>query len=70
MADFSLGGNFMMTQEKIQHYVDTLKQRHHLLEEQIEEEYKNYSRDEVVEKLKKEKLLIKDKITSFEKDIH
>lgn len=57
----------MMTQDKIDHYVEVLQEKHAALDKQIEENYKNYQDDLELEALKKQKLWVKDLISSLTK---
>lgn len=60
----------MITQGKLEHYVNILKNQHYILEQEIHDGQKNYMPDLELEELKKKRLAIKDAITSIEKDIH
>lgn len=59
----------MMTREKLIHHVEHLKEKHDILDKQIKELYEHHTDDLKVEKLKKEKLKLKDEIEATNKKI-
>ena len=52
----------MMTREKLIHHIESLREKHDLLDKQIQNLYEHHTDDLKVEKLKKEKLKLKDEI--------
>lgn len=50
---------------KITYHVEVLKQRHDELDRQIQEDYKRYVDDMIIERKKKEKLALKDEIEKY-----
>ena len=59
----------MMTREKLIHHVEHLKEKHDKLDKQIKELYEHHTNDLTVEKLKKEKLKLKDEIEQTNRKI-
>jgi hypothetical protein len=57
----------MITREKLIHHMETLRERHDALDRQIKEMYEHHADDLKVEKLKKEKLKLKDEIEQTSK---
>lgn len=55
----------MMTQGKIDHYVELLEEQHRNLDKEIQEKYKQYCPDLEIEEMKMKKLKIKDTITKL-----
>jgi uncharacterized protein YdcH (DUF465 family) len=58
-----------MTREKLIHHAEHLKEKHDALDRQIKELYEHHTDDLKVEKLKKEKLKLKDEIELTNKKI-
>lgn len=52
---------------KLEGHIQSLEEKHKAIDEQIEQAYKYYAPDTVVEDLKKRKLKIKDEIVRCEK---
>ena len=59
----------MITREKLIHHVEHLKEKHDALDKQIKELYEHHTDDLAVEKLKKEKLKLKDEIEATNRKI-
>lgn len=59
----------MSTAEKLMHHWDSLKNKHDKLDKQIKESYNHYDKDELVHKLKVEKLHIKEEMSNIEKQL-
>ena len=59
----------MMTREKLINHVEHLKEKHDKLDKQIKELYEHHTDDLTVEKLKKEKLKLKDEIEQTNRKI-
>jgi uncharacterized protein YdcH (DUF465 family) len=59
----------MMTREKLIHHVEHLKEKHDALDKKIKELYEHHTDDLAVEKLKKEKLKLKDEIEQTNRKI-
>jgi len=58
-----------MDREKIQHHIKHLQKKHDELDRLIQEEFNRYQDDRTVIDLKKEKLILKETIEKFKKDI-
>jgi uncharacterized protein YdcH (DUF465 family) len=58
-----------MNREKLIHHVEHLKEKHDKLDKQIKELYEHHTDDLTVEKLKKEKLKLKDEIEQTNRKI-
>jgi hypothetical protein len=58
-----------MDREKIQHHIKHLQKKHDELDRLIQEEFNRYQDDRAVINLKKEKLILKEEIEKFKKDI-
>lgn len=50
---------------KITYHIEVLKQKHDELDRQIQDDYKNYVDDMIIERKKKEKLALKDEIEKY-----
>jgi hypothetical protein len=59
----------IMDREKIQHHIKHLQKKHDELDQLIQEEFNRYQDDRAVINLKKEKLILKEEIEKFKKDI-
>jgi hypothetical protein len=59
----------IMDREKIQHHIKHLQKKHDELDILIQEEFNRYQDDRAVINLKKEKLILKEEIEKFKKDI-
>jgi hypothetical protein len=59
----------IMDREKIQHHIKHLQKKHDELDRLIQEEFNRYQDDRAVINLKKEKLILKEEIEKFKKDI-
>lgn len=55
----------MITPEKLENYKTSLERDHRILKEKITHGHKHYMSDIEIEQLKKEKLLLKDKIENI-----
>jgi hypothetical protein len=60
----------MITQDKIDHYVELLEAQHRKLDQEIQEKYKQYCPELELEALKKKKLKIKDTINKLQGTSH
>lgn len=58
-----------MNREKLENHIKHLQQKHDDLDQIIQDEYNRYQDDRLVLHLKKQKLLIKDEIEKFKKDL-
>lgn len=58
-----------MNREKIQHHIKHLQEKHDELDRLIQEEFNRYQDDRSVSNLKKEKLVLRDEIEKFKKDL-
>lgn len=58
-----------MNREKLIHHVEHLKEKHDALDAKIKELYEHHTDDLTVEKLKKEKLKLKDEIEQTNRKI-
>lgn len=54
-----------MDTDKVRNHIETLKKKHSILDKEIQEGYKNYINDIMLEKMKKEKLALKDEIEKY-----
>lgn len=63
-------GNQMMTREKLIHHVEHLKEKHDVLDKQIQELYEHHTNDFKVEDLKKKKLKLRDEIEQTNRKIN
>ena len=52
----------MITKEKLEHHMDALQEKHDLLDKEIKDAYMDNVGDVEVEKMKKQKLKLKDEI--------
>jgi uncharacterized protein YdcH (DUF465 family) len=59
----------MITHEKLKHHWDHLRIKHNDLDKKIKEAYDHYDKDEVVHKMKIEKLHIKEEMNRVEKQM-
>lgn len=59
----------MSTLQSLNNRLESLKEKHKELDKQVDIEYNNFTRDEIVEKHKIQKLRLKDEMTSIEKQI-
>lgn len=59
----------MITPEKLQHHIVHLKEKHDLLDKEIQELESHHSNHEKVTELKKEKLHLKDEIEKFKRQL-
>jgi hypothetical protein len=59
----------IMDREKIQHHIKHLQKKHDELDILIQEEFNRYQDDRAVINLKKEKLILKEEIEKFKKDL-
>lgn len=58
-----------MNVQKINHHIESLKNKHEDLEQQIKEAYDHYDPDEKIKQLKIKKLQVKKEIEWLEKEI-
>ena len=66
----AIEGNSMITREKLIHHIEHLKEKHSVLDRQIDEMYKHHTDDLKVEELKKQRLKLKDEIEETNKRIN
>ena len=59
----------MITKEKLEHHMKALQEKHDILDKEIKDAYMDNVSDLIVEKMKKEKLKLKDEIESPKKKI-
>lgn len=59
----------MITKEKLQHHLSHLKEKHDTLDKEIKDAYLDNVSDIEVEKMKKQKLKLKDEMESCKKQI-
>lgn len=59
----------MSSLQSLNNRLESLKEKHKELDKQVDIEYNNFTRDEIVEKHKIQKLRLKDEMTSIEKQI-
>ena len=59
----------MITKEKLEHHIDALQEKHDLLDKEIKDAYMDNVGDVEVEKMKKQKLKLKDEIESCKRKI-
>lgn len=59
----------MSTLQSLNNRLESLKEKHKELDKQVDIEYNNFTRDEIVEKHKIQKLRLKDEMTSIDKQI-
>lgn len=59
----------MSTLQSLNNRLESLKEKHKELDKQVDIEYNNFTRDEIVEKHKIQKLRLKDEMISIEKQI-
>ena len=59
----------MITKEKLQHHQKALQEKHDILDKEIKDAYMDNVGDVVVEKMKKQKLKLRDEIESCKKQI-
>jgi uncharacterized protein YdcH (DUF465 family) len=52
----------MITKEKLEHHMDALQEKHDILDKEIKDAYMDNVGDVEVEKMKKQKLKLKDEI--------
>ena len=60
----------MITKEKLEHHIKHLQEKHILTDKEIKDAYMDNVSDLEVEKLKKQKLKLKDEIESCKKQIN
>lgn len=58
-----------MDKTSLEHHIKHLEQQHRDIDNQINEDYKNYGEDRLVTTLKKKKLHLKDEIEMFRKQL-
>ena len=58
-----------MNKDKVKNHIEHLKQKHYLLELEIEDCYNHFDPDEKVRELKAKKLVLKQEIDRLEKEI-
>lgn len=51
-----------MNEQKILNHINALEEKHQMLHKDIEQAYKKFERDDIVEEMKREKLRLKDEI--------
>lgn len=59
----------MITKEKLEHHMKALQEKHDILDKEIKDAYMDNVGDIEVEKMKKQKLRLKDEIESCKKKI-
>ena len=59
----------MITREKMIHHIESLREKHDELDQQIQELYEHHTADLKVEELKKKKLKLKDEIEQTNRKI-
>ena len=59
----------MITREKLEHHMKALQEKHDILDKEIKDAYMDNVGDVVVEKMKKQKLKLKDEIESCKRKI-
>jgi uncharacterized protein YdcH (DUF465 family) len=59
----------MITKEKLEHHIDALQEKHDILDKEIKDAYMDNVSDMIVEKMKKQKLKLKDEIESCKRKI-
>jgi uncharacterized protein YdcH (DUF465 family) len=59
----------MITKEKLEHHIKALQEKHDILDKEIKDAYMDNVGDVVVEKMKKQKLKMKDEIESCKRKI-
>ena len=59
----------MITREKLEHHMKALQEKHDILDKEIKDAYMDNVGDLEVEKMKKQKLKLKDEIESCKKKI-
>jgi len=59
----------MITKEKLEHHISALQEKHDLLDKEIRDAYMDNVGDVEVEKMKKQKLKLKDEIESCKRKI-
>lgn len=59
----------MITKEKIQNHMKALQEKHDILDKEIKDAYMDNVGDLEIEKMKKQKLRLKDEIESCKKQI-
>jgi uncharacterized protein YdcH (DUF465 family) len=60
----------MITKEKLEHHMKALQEKHDILDKEIKDAYMDNVGDVEVEKMKKQKLKMKDEIESCKKQIN
>jgi hypothetical protein len=58
-----------MNRTSLEHHIKHLEEQHRDIDKQIQEDYKHYGEDRLVSTLKKQKLLLKDEIEHFKKQL-
>jgi len=59
----------MITKEKLEHHIDALQEKHDILDKEIKDAYMDNVGDLEIEKMKKQKLKLKDEIESCKRKI-
>ncbi len=59
----------MLTREKLEHHIKHLQEQHDVLDKEIQELYKQHEEEFKLEKLKKQKLNIKDDIERIKRQL-
>lgn len=59
----------MITHEKLMHHLKHLREKHDALDKRIQDSYNHYDRDDVVHKMKIEKLHLKEEMKNIEKQM-
>jgi uncharacterized protein YdcH (DUF465 family) len=59
----------MITKEKLEHHMDALQEKHDILDKEIKDAYMDNVGDLEIEKMKKQKLKLKDEIESCKRKI-
>ena len=62
-------GDKMITREKLEHHIKALQEKHDLLDKDVRNAYMDSVGDLEIEKMKKQKLKLKDEIESCKKKI-
>jgi hypothetical protein len=59
----------MITKEKLEHHIKALQEKHDVLDKEIRDAYMDNVGDLEIEKMKKQKLKMKEEIESYKKKI-
>ena len=59
----------MITKEKLEHHIKALQEKHDILDKEIKDAYMDNVSDILIEKMKKQKLKLRDEIESCKKRI-